>query len=136
MDDGFDPEKDSPGFGTSAQNSKLEKQEMSVSPNPSPEKNPAADREKFKAPDIKKNSQLNKAKGFEKQLQAEDQDLDDDFDTQPRQRTFTFSKALGEDQSDSVESPEKDGETAGDIDARKEQLKKELMSLQDTEGEK
>jgi hypothetical protein len=25
MDDGFDPEKDSPGFGASAQNSKLEK---------------------------------------------------------------------------------------------------------------
>jgi len=45
----------------------------------SPDKDPAADREKYKAPEIKKNSDLNKAKGFDK-LQAEDQDIDDDFD--------------------------------------------------------
>ena len=108
-----------------------------MSPSPDKrDKSPAADREKFKAPDIKKNSELNKVKGFEKQLQADDKDVDDDFDTQPRQRTFTFSKALGEEQSDSMESPQKDNETEGDIDARKEQLKKELMSLHDQDADK
>ena len=64
MDDGFDPDKESPGFGSSTPNTKLEKNPMSASP----EKDPLADREKYKAPEIKKNSDLNMAKGFEKHL--------------------------------------------------------------------
>ena len=55
MDDGFDPVKDSPGFGTE----QLEKDKS-----PSPDKSPAADREKYKAPDIKKNSEIKLGKAF------------------------------------------------------------------------
>ena len=84
---------------------------------------------------VKKNSELKLGKGGDKDkmkmLQAEGEDNDDDFDTQPRERTFTFSKALGEEQSDSAGSPQKTEEIEGDIDARKELLKKELMSLQE-----
>ena len=55
MDDGFDAEKDKPNFGASAQTKKQATTEER-------DKSPAADREKFKAPVIKKNAQLKKGK--------------------------------------------------------------------------
>lgn len=101
------------------------------------DRDPAADREKFKAPDIKKNSEMKKGKTIDydkmKNIQADNNNEVDDFD-KPRERTFTFSKALGEDQDDSIGSPQMNDENSGDIESRKELLKKELMSLQEQEN--
>ena len=133
MDDGFDAEKDKPNFGSSAQTTKKQ------ATTEERDKSPAADREKFKAPVIKKNAQMTKGKiqvadeDNSKQIADNEDDLDKDFDSQPRERTFTFSKALGMEGGEGTDSPQNNSENDNDIDARKEKLKQQLMSLQEIE---
>ena len=131
MDDGFDAAQDAPAFGSSALQKKSSAQER--------DRSPAAARAKFKPPEVKKHSQLKKGMA-EAMAEAEEQlpedqagASDDDADWKdkdgPRKRTFTFSQAL--EGADPDEQNDEDGGAAGDIQSRKEQIKQQLLSLQD-----
>lgn len=134
MDDGFENERDGPCFGSSA----LQKK---TAPNES-DRSPAADREKFKAPELKKHSELKKsiAEARTDPVQPTGEDAgaaDDDAEflkAGPRQRTFTFSQAESPDTNDRKEDDEEEEDQENDIQSRKEEIKKQLMSLQDQEA--
>lgn len=118
MDDGFDSERDKPAFASSAQPPQETKVER--------DKSPVADREKYKAPEMKKNAQLKKGKAADhekpKSLFPEDDDEEEQtFNQPPRERTFTFSNALAE--VNKEEGEEEEEEDNVDIASRKEQLK-------------
>ena len=61
---------------------------------------------------MKKNAQLRKIKFGDDEPEKKDEqkendaDEDKDFDQAPRERTFTFSKALGEEGGDNTDSPQ------------------------------
>lgn len=131
MDDGFENDGDGPRFGSSA----LQKKPVANDR----DRSPAADREKYKAPELKKHSELKELKKADPAQQTgEDAGAaadDDEFPKGPRQRTFTFSQAESPDAGDRKEGDEEedDQENEADIQGRKEALKQQLRSLQEQE---
>lgn len=107
MDDDFNNDKEGPRFGSSA----LQKKSASNDR----DRSPVIDREKFKAPELKKHSELRKGGLFEGEEEEPEETLPE---TSGRKRTFTFSKA-----NESPDKQEEDQQSAADIQSRKEQIK-------------